>query len=353
MRDGEDNLQTRTRARYSLKRSALMARATIFVLLAASCLRVTMFARARAGANPIPIPTLLMPEEYINATISPGDGGILYAQVDGLYPFKNLGHRNVSMYYPVPPGAGEISVKMDDTSLDWNYSDENYPTVIGDFPMINWTVEPVPDNFTIGTYYEHPLPKIDGNYTFLYAMGTGRYLDTYAKQTTAYVRIRMDVAFDDLNVYTTAFNATTEEWIWNPTNYTLTQENGKWIILLTVVSDMWTPLVEDLLLTFKPRATSVFFNLYPNPAHLGQTVNLVGVLLDNVSNPLADATVELYYRLNPGITWFYAGSVTTNKYGVFKASGKPLATGLYLICTYYAGSSAYEQSFSFEILIVR
>lgn len=305
------------------------------------------------AANPIPYPTLLMPEEYINVTISPGECGILYAQVDGLYPFKNLGHKNVSMYYPVPPGAGEILVKMDGTSLDWSYSDKNYPTVIGDFPMINWTIKPVPDNFTIGTRYEHPLPKINGNYTFLYAMGTGRYLDTYAKQTTAYVRILMDVAFDELNVYTIGFNSTTNEWIWKPANYTLTQEDGKWIVLLTVVSDMFRPLVEDLLLTFKPRATAIFFNFYPNPARLGQTVNLVGVLLDRFYNPLADATVVIYCSLDFGATWYYAGSLATNIHGIFKATGKPPSTGLYLTCAYYAGSSMYERSFSFAILIIQ
>lgn len=78
----------------------------------------------QATGNPIPVPTLLMPEEQIDALVF-AEQGRPFALVEGTYPFENEGVSYARMYYPVPPDA------------------------------------------------------------FLYAMGTGRFLDYYAKETTA------------------------------------------------------------------------------------------------------------------------------------------------------------------------
>jgi len=207
-----------------------------------------------AEANPIPTPTLIMPEEYINVAISLIDENLL-AKVDGTYPFLNLDYDTVRMDYPLPPNATNVSVKMDETLLDWTYNNKNYSTVIGDWPMINWTISLTPfQNFTIKTYYEHHVPIIDGNYTFLYAMGTGRYLDTYAKETTAYVNIRMEANYTNLHVYTVGF--TNGTWTWNPINYTIITDNTSDIITVEVVSGPFAPLVEDLLITTIPEFPS-------------------------------------------------------------------------------------------------
>lgn len=223
----------------------------IFMMLLTPWIRLGMLV---VTANPIPWPAIWMPEEYINATISP-ISGVLWAWVNGTYPFGNSGYDIVYMKYPVPPKAYNISVKMNEASLDWSYSDESYSTVIGDFPMINWTIHPAPGKFTIRTFYEHPVPLIDGNYTFLYAMGTGRYLRYYAKETTAYVTVSIskDVAYTegDINVYTIGYYPTTEEWIWKPANYTIAQKDETWIVTLTVFSGKFYPLVEDLLITIR------------------------------------------------------------------------------------------------------
>jgi len=207
-------------------------------------------------ANPIPTPTLIMPEEYINVTLSHIDENLL-AQVNGTYPFENMFYDTARMDYPVPPDATKITVKVDGTLLDWTYNNENYSTVIGDWPMINWTLSLIPfQNFTIETYYEHPVPIIDGNYTFLYAMGTGRYLDVYAKETTAYVHIEMGLNYTNLHVYAIGF--TNETWTWNPTNYTIITGNTSDIITIEVVSEPFAPLQEDLLVTTIPEFPSLF-----------------------------------------------------------------------------------------------
>ncbi len=208
-------------------------------------------------ANPIPIPSIWMPEEYIDANISLVDG-VVQAGVNGTYPFAPLGtYYQVMMYYPVPPDADRITVEMNDTELDWTYGNETYPTVLGNWPMIIWDIAPVPEYFEIETYYEHPIPMIDGNYTFLYAMGTGKYLNYYAKETIAYVSVNISKHVADrrslIDVYTIGYNAMTEEWTWNPADYIITEEDETWIVTLTVISEMFHPLIEDLLITIKSK----------------------------------------------------------------------------------------------------
>jgi hypothetical protein len=197
-----------------------------------------------------------MPNEYIDATIFRVDGAP-WAVVDGEYPFVKLGDvAGVLMYYPVPPEAPaeKISVKMDDTLLSWDYSPPIYQTVLGDFPMIWWGISPVPENFTIKTHYEHPLPLIDGNYSFLYASGTGKYLGSpYAKETTAYINICIsyDVASEanQISVYTIA--NVSGDWVWKPADYDITPEVEGWKISLTLVSEPFEPLEEDTLVTIQ------------------------------------------------------------------------------------------------------
>jgi hypothetical protein len=241
----------RTNCEIKLKR---LPTGTLVLMLLLSAMTATRFS-ILTRANPIPYPVIMMPEEYINATISLVDGKLV-AKVDGAYPFSNFGYNSVRMHYPVPKRATGIYAKMNETWLDWVNSSQTYPTVIGDWPMINWTLSPVPDYFTIETRYEHHIPMISGNDTFLYAMGTGRYIGTYSKQTIAYVNVRIEANHTNLNVYTIGLE--NDKWIWKPANYTTTEENSTEIITLKVVSNLFYPLVEDLLITFDTKKTTDF-----------------------------------------------------------------------------------------------
>jgi len=233
------------------RKTVLLAFASVWFLLAA----INVQFISLVTANPIPFPALMMPYEYIDATISLDDG-VMKAKVNGTYTFENHGYDNVTMDYPVPPDSQGFSVKLGNTSLDWDYTGSNYSTVIGDFPMIRWFIKPLPADFNVTTYYEHPVPLLVGNYAFLYAMGTGRFLADWPKLTTACVKIRisMDVIScicpKTINLYTIEHSNGT--WIWKPAEYTVTPENGTWKITSTFQSDFLEPLVDDLLLTFIP-----------------------------------------------------------------------------------------------------
>jgi RHS repeat-associated protein len=87
-----------------------------------------------------------MPEEFIDVAIHQQPDG-LCAVIDGRYPFRNLGHKAVKMLYPVAPVSTNIGVWMDGVPLPWWWSQETYPTVLPEWPllpMIQWDISPVP-----------------------------------------------------------------------------------------------------------------------------------------------------------------------------------------------------------------
>jgi len=99
-------------------------------------------------------------------------------------------------------------------------------------------------------------------------------------------------------------------------------------------------------------STMVYFNLNPNPAKVGETVTLKGILVDEFSQPLASETVKLYGRPLAG-SWRYVTSLTTNAYGIFTWQAKIPIQGTFIFAVYYPGSEAYESCYNFAILIVQ
>ena len=174
-------------------------------MLLFSALAGVQFVRL-AGANPVPVYSLKMPEEYINYTISRVNGS-LWAKVDGTYPLTKFGIEcqdqalsindtwftftgdTLPMVYPTPPGTTNISMKMDETELEWsnytqNFPDETHYTAIGDWPMISCTIYPVLDQFVLKIHYEHPIMLINGSYTFLYDLNISPYLSPWSNKST-------------------------------------------------------------------------------------------------------------------------------------------------------------------------
>ena len=233
---------------------------------------------AKVFANPIipgsPIP---MPEEYIYIELTSIDG-VIRAKVDGAYLFSNAGYDFIDMYYPVPPDSGNISVELlydpimlewvpewvplewwelhEWVPLEWFYSGLMYPTIVGDWPMIQCFIDFAPQNFVIKTHYEHEVPVLDDVYTFVYAMRSGEYAPYWPpywpEQTTAYVTVRIDFIPTNLKVYAGS----------EPINYETTVEDGVTILTLTRTSDEFQPFLEDLIITFKPKSEFSLVTLY-------------------------------------------------------------------------------------------
>lgn len=152
-------------------------------------------------ANPIPSVPAFMENEYITIVIEKVNNEEAHVVVDGVYPMK-LAEVNSYLYFPIPKEAlkGSIAVSVNGNNTDyeivWNGTILNqnfkYETIMGTLPMIAWKV-PFSGEATIRVTYSYTI-HVTGDSTCtsfktIYAMGTGRYYMTYAKECTAHVNI--------------------------------------------------------------------------------------------------------------------------------------------------------------------
>jgi len=203
-------------------------------------------------ANSLPNAILsTMPEEFINYTITTVKGS-LWAKIDGTYPIHVLlSPEPLLLVYPTPPGTINISLKMDETELNWNNYTEIYPeklhfTALGNWPMINCTINPVPEYFTLKIHYEHPVTLINGSHTFLYDLNISPYLSEWSTKSTAHFTIRMETNYTSLNV-----NAIATDETLTPIGYTTKTDNAAKTVTFPIVSEYAKPLLGDILVTFR------------------------------------------------------------------------------------------------------
>ena len=246
-----------------VNKKSLFAAAFVFLLLF-SVLAGMQFVNL-AAANPgVSNLVLAMPEEYINYTITRVNG-TLWAKIDGTYPIYLLHETDdaphcvpldeLPMFYPTPPGTTNIHVKMNETELDWSNYTEIYPnalhhTAIGNWSMIYCVIAPVSDYFVLKIHYEHPVQLINGSYLFLYDLNIRDYLSDWSPNSTAYFTIRMEINASNLQAYTTETGS-----IWNPINYTTSQEGATEVIAIQIYSEQSKPLLGDLVITFSDAET--------------------------------------------------------------------------------------------------
>jgi hypothetical protein len=107
--------------------------------------------------------------------------GELWANVDIEYKMKaiyNLGNSfsrpyeggfkivtdTVNAHYPVPISAQNISVKINNQEISWQYDNKGFCHIFDlNLPEINWTIGPVPKTFTVSVHYVQPIPKNNPN----------------------------------------------------------------------------------------------------------------------------------------------------------------------------------------------
>jgi parallel beta-helix repeat protein len=92
--------------------------------------------------------------------------------------------------------------------------------------------------------------------------------------------------------------------------------------------------------------TELDFFLIPNPAYVGQTVTMLGSLIDRLGHPLNNAMVNVF------LNGTFKGNLFTNSSGWFKASARVNTTGTYIIKVAYSGSEIYKPSNHIETLRV-
>ena len=240
-----------------------MNKYALILLLAVAGLQFVRF----AAANPVPVYSLKMPEEYISYTICRVNGS-LWGKVDGTYPMTKFGVEchdqqggietalftftgdTLLMAYPTPPCTTNISIKVDETELHWSNYTQNFPdsvhyTAIGDWPMISCTICPVLDQFMLKIHYEHPIMLINGSHTFLYDLNIIPYLSPWSNKSTAHFEISFETGYTDLQAHTIATDGTLRQ-----VDYRVTEETASKKVSLQVVSEYAEPLPGDLLISF-------------------------------------------------------------------------------------------------------
>jgi len=79
----------------------------------------------------------------------------------------------------------------------------------------------------------------------------------------------------------------------------------------------------------------IFFNFIPNPAASGTSVNLKGILLDGLGEPIASVAVTVEYSTNHGSTWHTIWTLTNDQYGMFSQTFEAPSRGAYLVQVIY------------------
>jgi hypothetical protein len=243
----------------AVNKKSLLAAAFILMLLF-SVLAGMQFVNLAAANPDLSNLILAMPEEYINYTVTRVNG-TLWAKIDGTYPIYLLSESEgdsqcvppdeLPMVYPIPPNTTNIHLKLNETELDWSsYPYGTHHTAIGDWSMIYCVISPVSDYFVLKIHYEHPVQVINGSYLFLYDLNIREYLSDWSPNSTAYFTIRMETSASNLQAFTTETDS-----VWNPINYTTSQEGATEVIAIQIYSERSKPLLGDLAITFSGAET--------------------------------------------------------------------------------------------------
>jgi len=227
------------------------------------CITLLLFGRVASefvmstSANPSQAvnPLLSMPVENVNYTITRVHE-TLWAKIDGTYPLylsfdsACASQRSLRMFYPTPPGTVNIRILLNETELTWSNYTQIYPsalhhTAIGDWPMINCTIEPLSDFLMLKIHYEHPLATINGSYLFLYDLNVSPYLSPESPTSTAYFKISFEEDIRELKA-----NTTKTDTYWNPINHTQSVDNQTKTVYIQVQSEYSQPLLGDLVVIF-------------------------------------------------------------------------------------------------------
>ncbi len=156
-----------------------------------------------AVSNPIPSPTIVLNHEYIWIYMEKMSDGTVYVNVTGKYLMRNIGFKELTMYFPVPNETirnGKIKVFVNGVQYKYEITYEmklkdhieKYWTIYGPLPLVKWDMKDLKsfENYTVVVTYTYridPSSHVVGGraYMFLYALGTGRFYYTYSKRCIA------------------------------------------------------------------------------------------------------------------------------------------------------------------------
>ena len=202
--------------------------------------------------------TTAMPIEYINYTVSSINGS-LWATVDGIFPIQipaDWVGQELPMLYPTPPGVTNISISLNGQPVSWSnytlaYPDALHYTYLGNWSMIIFNIKPASVDFLLTIHYQHPIPKANGTYLFLYNLNISPYLSDTSNSSTAYFTVRFNTDVSNIKVYTVPGESSIpRDNTRTPVHFTTTNSKGTQTVAFTITSSFDKPVKGDELIVF-------------------------------------------------------------------------------------------------------
>ena len=203
--------------------------------------------------------SISMPIEYVNYTVFAVDEG-LWATVDGTFPMHIPAEwvgQELPMLYPTPPGVTNISVELNGHEVGWGNFTQVYPdalhyTYLGEWSMINCTIQPTSADFLLTIHYQHPIFQVNGSYVFLYDLNISPYLSASSTSSVAYFSVRFETNASGINVYTVPGDSSVpRDSTRTPVNFAANLANGTETVAFNITSDYSKPVPGDELITFQ------------------------------------------------------------------------------------------------------
>ncbi len=261
-----------------------MKRSPIALLAVASFALALIGASLVVNSNPIPAPTVVLKHEYICMTFrqGPGADGVTVT-VTGIYPFENMGFKELDMYFPVPPEVisnGEAWVSVDGHPVKYEVVKEGevyvpgagaktfkYDSVLGVLPMLKWHIRfnGSPKGFTVNVTYKYVLRPVEVEvpsncspsgkvgvmvHKTIYAMATGRFYYIYSKRVVADVTLRFIGPKFDYAPINISLVPAPSEMTKGYSKIVLPPGNANKTIKLVVGSDLFKGMRRDILVEF-------------------------------------------------------------------------------------------------------
>jgi hypothetical protein len=218
---------------------------------------VLAVAASVAVANPIPNPvpaSMPLEDMYCDITYAPimAPITVLWADFTGDYHFSYIPEELTSMKYPLPPDSWDVGVTMDGKPLTWYWIKELYPTILPEWPgipMIEW-YGPFPGKALFNVKFKHSLiRRSETEFIYFYALGTGKYYETYQKEAIAFLDLTMPNAYSVRNLWLDK----------DPHAFAVTCEKEKTVVSI-LASARFGPLTHDVIASIQPWCTTADSN---------------------------------------------------------------------------------------------
>jgi hypothetical protein len=222
----------------------------------------------------------------------------------------------------VAPEAGSYLLKIHAAYGGFNY------TIYCDHPVREEPMQTVHGSLSQGEEYNYWIPSIAKDQVFL--------MSTFQDEAVCYESL----------LYYSNLTELQERWCSGTHNHDFVADKTDTYLLK--IKATYGGLNYTIKHSSRALPTGITFSVDPNPALVGQTVNLLGRLSElNSHQPIPNQAIKL------SVNGTQSGTLMTNATGWFKGSGQVQSVGAFNVTVSYLGSMQYLPCSSWTMLIVK